>query len=277
MRFAAIALLAVAAGSAYAQLNPDEKNIGAAFSLLRQNGEIMLELNGTEQVGARTTNLYSNAYFKWDSLNPDSFAKSEINDFVNNVHTHRIVGDGQTLWSYDFNQNAYSAFHYGAYSGPPPEGFRLNLLQEMTSASKGQTVVLARMLREIFGGVTAQYTTWLPMATVTWVGKGTTTESLKDPIANRTYVASDQDAFVVYTYATRPQRSASFHLTRADLTQPWSLSEIYYADLQRINASNSRFVDWTITVHTSAFPFEATYIFKPPTTARPIANVKGGG
>ncbi|HVT13378.1 MAG TPA: hypothetical protein VHE55_14015 [Fimbriimonadaceae bacterium] len=276
MRFAAIALLAVAAGSAYAQLTPDEKNIGAAFALLRQNNEIMLELNGAEQYGARTTNLYSNAYFKWDPLNPDSFAKSEINDFVNNVHTHRIVGDGQTLWSYDFNQNTYSAFHYGSYSGPPPEGFRTNLLQEMASASKGQTIFLARMLREVFGGVVATYTTWLPMATITYVGKGTTTESMKDPVANRTYVASDVDAFVVYTYPTRPQRSAAFHLTRPDQTQPWAISEIYYADLQRISASTSRYVDWTITVHTTAFPFAATYIFKPPTTARPIANVKGG-
>lgn len=276
MRFVAITLFAAVIGSALGELNPDEKNIGMAFSLLRQEKEVMFELDGTDQMGSRTTNFYSNAYFQWDPNNPDAFAKSEINDFVNNVHTHRIVGDGQTLWSYDFGQNAYSAFNYGAYSGAPPEGFRTNLLQEMASSSKGPTIFLARMLREIFAGTNAQYTPWLPMATVTYIVKGSV--PMTDPVAtNRTYAGDDQNSFVVYTYATRPQRSAAFHLVRSSITDPWSLGEIYYADLQKLSAANTRFLDWKIVVRTVPFPANATYIFKPPTTARPIANVKGQG
>jgi len=55
------------------------------------------------------------------------------------------------------------------------------------------------------------------------------------------------------------------------------LSEIYYADLQNVNASTPRMIDWRLTIHTGSLPMSTNYVFVPPTNARAIANVKGQG
>jgi len=262
----------------YPWLTAQEQGIESAFAQLRADNEVMLALNGTDQVGPKTTALYSNAFFQWDPLNPDSFAKAEINDYVNNAHLRRIVGDGTTLWSYDFLRNTYSTFIYGSYTGGQPSGFRSNMLEELSTSSQASTVYLARMLKEIFSGKAAIYTTWLPGATVTLVSKSSQTTSMKDPVdANRTYTADDTNFYVVYTYPSRPQRSAAFHFTLPDTTKPWVLSEIFYADLQHLNPSTPRLLDWTITVYTDNFPETPNFVFVPPANSHSIANARGGG
>jgi len=271
----------------YPWLTVDEQGIGAAFTQLRSQKEILLVLNGVDQFGPKTTALSSNAFFLWDPLN-QSFAKAEINDYVNNVHTNRIVGDGTTLWSYSFTRNTYSSFVYGSFSGQPVPGFRGNMLKELTSASQGQTVFLARMLSQVFadtpalqsglgGAGLATYTDWFAGATITTVAEGGAVSKMDDPVdPNRTYVADNLDYYVVYTYKIRPQRCAAFHFTRTDVNQPWVLSDINYADLQYINPSTPRLVDWTITVYSANFPVTTNFVFIPPASAKAIANVKGG-
>ncbi|HTQ10654.1 MAG TPA: hypothetical protein VMI31_11320, partial [Fimbriimonadaceae bacterium] len=225
----------------YEWLTGQEQGIESAFKLLRANNEILAVLSGTDRIGSTTSTLYSNAFFDWDMANPDSFAKAEINDYVNNAHLRRIVGDGTTLWSYDFARNSYTTFRYGAYSGAPPQGFRSNMLQELGSSARGSTVYLARLLKEVFSGDYAQYSDWFPGAGITLVSTNSKTTSMTDPIdSNRVYTADQSDYYVVYTYKTRPSRSAAFHFTQSDSSQPWVLSDIEYAERQTFNASTPR-------------------------------------
>ncbi|MFI5386766.1 MAG: hypothetical protein ACHQ50_11675 [Fimbriimonadales bacterium] len=275
MRVVSVALFAACLTSAFGQLSGEEKYVQLALSDLRQEKEIMLSLDGVDQFGPRKTALYSNAFFLWDPLNPNAFAKAEINDYVNNAHTTRLVADGTTLWSYSFPRNTYSSFRYGSYAGAEPEGFRTNMLQELTASSQSSTVFLARTLRETFSGTNAQYTGWFPGAAITVVGKGS---SMTDPVdPNRVYVGDDFNIYIVYTYTPRQKRSAAFHIVRGDLTQPWALSEIYYADQLQINPSTSRLVEWVITAYVGALPSSTNFIFVPPAAARATANVKGQG
>lgn len=287
MRAVVIALFAAIICPAFGQIRIDEQNIQYAFAQSRLQPEAMLELNGTDKYGPRTNVLYGNAFFKWDPLNVNAYAKAEINDYVNGAHSHRIVADGTTLWSYNFPQNTYSSFKYGSYSGAQPAGFRNNLFQELNSSSQASSTFLARTLREIFAGDVSMYTGWFPGSIITVVCKpGTvtvgpmtpTTDNMVDPIdSTRSYVGDDLNYYVVYTFANRLQRSGAFHLSRVDLSHPWMVSDIHYIDVQYINPSTPRIVDWTITFNTAPFPVMTNYAFVPPANARSIANVKGQG
>ncbi len=289
-----MALTSVGFGQTYLSVN--EKAIQSALvnlrtdmTILQAPKQMMLELTGTETLGPRVNNLYSNAYFSWDPTAPNAFAKAEINDYVNNAHTRRIAADGTTIWAYSFPQNAYTSFRYGTYSGTPPTDFRINMFSELMRASEGPAVFLARLLRETYSGYTndqsklgntfdtANYTTWLPGATVSVVTGGA---SMQDPVAkNRTYqsVPGGLDEFVVYTYAQRPQRSAAFHLTVNSTVGGWNLSEVYYADEKYLNPSTPRLLDWKITVYTGTLPSTTNFVFIPPAKARAIANVRSPG
>lgn len=266
------------AGSAFGQLTLDDQNVQNAFAQLRSESMIMLSLDGTDQIGSHTNVLYSNAFFQWDPLATNPVAKAEINDYLNGAHTHRIVADGTNLWGYDFRQNTYTSYRYGPYAGALPPGYRSTMFQEFTASTQGPAVFLARLLREVYSGSYAQFTAWLPMSSSTVVSKAGKVTSMVDPIdQNRTYTGDDLNYYVVYTYATRPLRSCAFHLSRTDLSSPWRLSEIYYADAINLNASNPRVVDWRITVSTGILPLSTNFVFIPPTTAKAIPNVRNHG
>jgi len=218
MKVVAVALFAAAVSGAFGQIVAAEKPIQFAFDTIRQQNQIMLELDGTDQYGPKTTVLYSNAFFLWNPIKPDAFAKTEVNDYYNGVHGHRITGDGLTLWGYDFSRNAYTSLRYGSYSGAQPADFRANMLQELTTNSQGSTVFMARMLREVFAGGNAQYSSWFPGATITTLAKTSTPPQIVDPVdQNRTYVGDDLNYYVIYSYTPRTQRSAAFHFSRADI------------------------------------------------------------
>jgi hypothetical protein len=275
VRVVPIALLIALAGTALAQISREEKPIQDAFANLRLESEVYFGLDGTDSLGTRTNVLNSNAFFKWEPTAPDKYAKSEINDWVNSGHTHRIVADGITVWSYDFGHNTYTSFRYGLHAGAPPKNFRTDMLQEMTTASQSQTTFLARILREVYSGDFAQYRTWLPMANVTTVAKGS--PPMPDPvITTRTYTGDDLNYYIVYTYSTRPQRSSAFHFTRKDMAAPWDLSDIYYADRTTMR-TGTRTVDWKVSIYRGTLPTSTNYLFQPPSNARPIANVRTTG
>jgi hypothetical protein len=228
-------------------------------------------------MGTRTNVLNSNAFFKWDPSGPDKFAKGEINDWVNGGHTHRIVADGTTVWSYDFGRNAYTSFRYGVHAGTLPVGFRSSMLQEMTTASQGQTTFLARILREIYSGDVAQYRTWLPMANVTTLTKASTPPTMADPVnPSRIYTGDDLNYYILYTYNNRPQRSAAFHFSRKDIAATWELSDIFYAD-QTSMRSGVRTIDWKVSIFRGSLPLTTNYVFQPPSNSRAIANVRTTG
>jgi hypothetical protein len=115
------------------------------------------------------------------------------------------------------------------------------------------------------------------MAQITVLTKASANPSFQDPVVDRKYDASDLDYYVIYTYNSRLLRSAAFRFSRPDTSSEFRLNEIYYADKQQINASTPRVVDWVISISSGPLPAVARYTFVPPTTAKAIANVRGGG
>lgn len=267
--------LSAALCSAIGQILPSEAPIQGGLATLRLQPEVMISLTGSDRLGPRTTNLNSNGFFKWNPLNVDQFAKCEINDYPNNVHSKRITADGATVWGFDYRQNLYTTLVYGSYSGAPPSGFRTTMFDEMNRAAQGPAGFIARLLQETFSGTVAQYRTWMPGAKIATINPG---ETLQDPVnTNRSYVAGLNDTYVVYWYQTRINRSAVFHLAWDDTTKTWNLSDIYYTDLQNMTSSAPRVLDWHITVYTGALPSSTDYVFVPPSSSRAITNVRGQG
>jgi len=163
------------------------------------------------------------------------------------------------------------------------------MLQQLSAWTQGQSPLLARLTLETFSGENTialngtynLYSGWFPGASASLVTtdvRAGAVPQFQDPVdKSRVYVADPLNEYIVYTYATRLQRSAAFHLVRTDPLSPWKLSEIYYADFQQLNPATASFVDWKLSVYTGILPSSTTYDFKPPATARAIANVKGQG
>lgn len=239
------------AASAHAQ-SGDEARIQAALAALREEPEIMIQLDGTEKLGTRTSTTAINAFYKWNPLTPSKTdtVRVDLQEWVNLALTRRICGDGVTLWAHDFQRNAYTSSRYGAYSGAQPEGMRTTLLQELGRASQGQAAHVARLLREVFSGDGAQYRSWYPGAKVTATPGG------------------------IHLSMEGRSRAITFLLDESG-ARP-KLVGIDFYDAQRVG-SEDRIVTWTLTVHTGYLPASSDYVFVPPTRARAIANPRGPG
>ncbi len=267
---------AALAALACAQISTKEQAIQDAFASLRSADSLVLQLQGSDKQGSRNDSLDTTVFWSWDSA-LDKFAKIDVWVNQNSARMARLCGDGITFWALDFRQNAYNSTRYGTYNAAPPTGFRSNLLQAVTNSSRGTTTWATRMLREIFSGTGAEYRTWLPGARITLLSTdpGADQLSMIDPVANRTYTASNTEKFIVYSYDTGLRRSAAFHFSRTDTASPYELTEVYVAD-QRTAGSTSRLIDFSIQVN-PALATTTNYVFVPPTTARAIANPRPAG
>lgn len=288
----ALALIALAclAAPGWTQIAKKEQPIQDALGWLRPKPDTLVRLVGYEKFPNRRVDLVSNAFFRWNPMSTGGVVQAEIQDYVNGAPARRLCADGRTVWSYSFAQNAYSASRYGAYGGPPPEGYRSTLMDRMTMDAEGNSAYLIRFLREIFAGDSAQYRTWFPGATVTLVMTDAVALTLgyqtlnygqpaKDPVSGRWYTPGDQDFYVLYTFAYQPERSCAFHfIPPIDLGKPWRIGEIYYADSQRAGNQVTRYTDWIATVYSDPhdFPVKTNFVFVPPTNATPIAGKHGG-
>jgi|GEM_PF-1845917 len=128
------------------------------------------DLTGTQTIGGKTTTFESVLYFNtWDEFLPSSktpyvYAQVELDHYDTTgstpthpvaVLTNRYVGDGQTLWSYDYQALRYSGALYGYY-GPAPspaplvETYPGNVVNRLSSAVTGPDSYLAMLLKEAY-------------------------------------------------------------------------------------------------------------------------------
>jgi hypothetical protein len=92
-------------------------------------------------------------------------------------------------------------------------------------------------------------------------------------VPDRVYNSNPDNFFVMYTYNVRPERTATFRFQRTAPGQ-WDLTEIYFADRQRLGSS-VRVMDWRISIYTGSLPSGTNYKFVPPSNARAVANLRG--
>ncbi len=194
----------------------------------------------------------------------------DLEQYVNSVLVRRIVGDGTTLWNYDFVTHQYSATLYGSYGPTQPELYELNLLNDFVWATSGPEAYLSKLLRQIYPinpnyvpppliiNITAvppitntNYASWMPGIYSQSLPQGVPITFPSDPANPRTPSATD----LYYTYNGSPKRSITFELqpptattTTGDGTSILNLTDIYFDQFDQIGQF-SKETSWYTEIH----------------------------
>ena len=225
---------------------------------------LFLQLNGSINYKNKTTPLVSNLSWSTSLDGTTVTYQVDLESWVNGVLVKRVVGDGNTLWSYDLSVHQYSATPYGGTPGyARPDTYLGDLLNDVNWAASGSDAYLTKLLRQVFSSSTPTYTSWMPGVTSVMLQQD---YPVYDPVNSAvTYFPTPTDNFYVYNNA--PKRSIAFEvaagLTSNQNSQPVSgLQNIYFNQVEVI-ARNERLTQWTITPYLG-LTFSAD-IFKPYT------------
>lgn len=271
------------ASSVLAQsLTPSEQEVNIAFATLRGYDKTLFRLQGNEYFGSTTTVLQSDFFWDRPLLSSAQDMKFELLEAQNSVLFRRVVGDGRHAWGIDLAKSQYSVARYGSYTAAKPADYESNGLQNLNVLASGQSSYLARLTREVWGGVGSQYRPWIPASSnrgeFTVQGVGAT---LKDPVVpTRVYSASLTKKFHVYwvTQNGVNTRSLTFELDENSGTGNWDLTAIYYSDYVKLGKIG-RMTDWKTTIYTGILPSPGNFIYTPIAGSRAVAGPRpnGGG
>jgi hypothetical protein len=267
--------LSIGASAAFGQTEGDTL-VQAAFEGLRRQSSIWLRLTGTETIDGRGVALLVDTfwYFEYDLVTGQPTAKLESLEYRGGVLASRTVGDGVTLWSYSVAKNEYNATVYGSLSSSArPPSYLQTLLQGFGTHAKGQSIHVARLLREVYAGGFARYRPWLigsQEAVLNKIG------SFNDPVLGsaRTYTSTPNTIYVVSWNGSPATRSLAFELSANSKRAATELTAVYYADASRIGTGD-RLVEWRMAVQPVS-PFVGNFAFVPPAGAKSIARQGGG-
>jgi len=268
-------------GIASAQvLTPAETEINQAFANLRGVDKVYVHLYGNEYVGATTTPIATDLFWDRPLASTAQDMKMEMIESRNGIQLRRIVADGQHVWGIDLLKNTYSASRYGSYTATKPTDYEVNGLQSLNLLASSQSAFLARMTREVWGGIASAYRPWIPASAVrneqSVVGTGST---FNDPVVpTRTYTGTPTTKYFVYwvTKSSVPVRSLTFELEYNSTTTNWDLASLYYSDYSKVGAS-TRLVDWQADVYTGVLPATGNFVYSPLPGARAIAGPRPNG
>ena len=255
-RFIAVALVGISFAASRADHGSVAKEwIVAGLNDLRAQSSIYIDLAGTQTVNGDTVNLKTAFFYKKEVDSSGKIVERlECQDYMGTVLTQRIVADGTNLWNYDPINNTYTVVRYGSY-GTTPAGpnYTRNLLQAFMSATKGRTVLIARLMLDSKAGSSVNYTPWLPTsaAEVTNYSNVTRVRYLEgNPVKK------------ILTYLVAPNGLGGGTLT---LLGYWDSV-----------ASNNRLktTTWLANISTNVAIDSSRFAFTPPAGARGAANVK---
>ncbi|MDR3689489.1 MAG: hypothetical protein P4L46_08935 [Fimbriimonas sp.] len=271
----AFALQAPTAG----QPDVNETTFQTVFSQLASNETLFLQLNGAVNYGSKITPIISTLAWSTSTSGAKPIAQLELQEFTNGVMMKRIVGDGDTLWSYDMVAHTYSATSYGGSGSTRPTDYQQDLLSDLNWATTGQTAYLAKLLRQVYS-TTGTFISWMP---------GVRSQNLpqnvpvNDPInPYQSYSPTANDWF--YLYNGSPKRSIVFEIVpqaqSSGLPPIDTLQNIFFSQVDQLGAS-VRFTHWQVTPYpgvtfsTEIFqPFSGSQIqgWHPVVGPKPVSN-----
>jgi outer membrane lipoprotein-sorting protein len=240
-----------------------------AYRNTRSTSDVSMVFSSTLVVGPRTITDAAELHIQSDATR----IRAELLERQNGNLLHRAVGDGTTRWLYHVGRNEFSNSVYGAYQGAQPADMRSRLFQGLNQGSLGPASTLTRLAQDIFGGDVAQYREWLPLATVTLLQSGSTSDTVRP---TRYYNASETQYFIQLTYPANNRRTMVFQVQRNTATDPWYLMAVYGAEDSGAGPTR-RELDWQIQLSYPPLPLPAAHFqFIPPTNARPVIAGRPG-
>jgi len=241
-----------------------------AFQNLNDDRSIRVRLTGTDTLGSTETTLAGELY--WWLSEPiggrgEISAKVEFTDYRNGTLVQRAVGDGRAFFNYSPQRNNYWVTSYGTHGPTQPQRYLVNLVDDFTSAMKGSSTYLARLLREVY--VVNGFRAWVPGGLerlVNVIG-----EPVPDPvIPTRVYVATDTTQYAMFWIGSPARKSIVFELTLGS-GSPQEISRIYFAEKSTLGGQ-ARLVDWTSEVFTNFTPAAESFVFTAPSNAKPVVG-----
>jgi outer membrane lipoprotein-sorting protein len=228
--------------------------VRAGLEDLNTQKTISIDLAGTYTYGDTVQALRTQLFFK-TSFDTDGkqIDRLECVDYVDGTMTHRIVGDGMTLWSFNVDTNQYSATTYGSYTKVQAEGYARKLFQGFMSESKGQTTYLARLMLDARGYDLVKYSPWIPAAT--------------PEVAN--FVTSIRVRYL----DGNPAKRILTYLVSNGSTGVYKLTALGYWDTSTLGAKQ-RSTQWLANITTEVKIDDSHFVFNPPIGAKPIVTSK---
>ena len=251
MRRLVVPLVALLSASACCQVSSSgltgDVLIQTAMTTLATNSSMLLVMKGTDKTVDLVTGYEYHTSFEVSQVGTRLYDRVNITAY-NGTGAYAkpvvsIIGDGVTLWRYDYVNNTYSAVNYGSYSGDQPEGYRGTLFRSITSMSEGYMSYPIMLLRQIYAGTLNGYQSWLP-------GVNPVVDSLGN---------------VNYSVGQPPRRTITFNFKLGELLG------VAYDDVAMMRGV-VKHTDWTIQI-TGGWIFDSnTFSFTPPAGSRPVAG-----
>lgn len=151
---------------AHAAVGEDEAAINGAFSLLRSNAVLHLQLTGSLTKAGVTNAVQADAFFQQEP-GAQGLAKIELLEQVRDSNgnwrvVNRVVGDGVNLYRYNFRTYEASSVQYGSPVGDIPQDYSTRLFRYFSSTPSSIDAFFPRLLKEIAGGTESTYRSWMP-------------------------------------------------------------------------------------------------------------------
>ena len=262
-----------AVATAQTPTNSIESRIYDAFVRLRANDSLYLQMTGSTAYGNSASPFQNTLLWEQKTL-PMQSSKVQLSEYSGSTLQRRIVGDGNTLWSYDLNRKEFSATIYGNFSETQGQNYNRDLLGQLNSAGRGQSAYLIRLVREAYQpSGDSTYRRWAPGYEPTLL-----TVPTKDPITQHPYTPILGRDYIAYgTTNLNTKRSLVFELSQDPNTLEWDLLNIYYADKSGSNSA-PKWTYWvmqivsnpTIAAGTfSTYPAASVANWRPITSPRP--------
>ncbi len=253
MRRFVVPLLALLSPCAFGQLSVGDQQVQNGLQALNSATTIFTQLSGTEAFNGAKNYLNDSAYFNLSVTGDRVLAQVEVVCYNAGKPYLRIVGDGVTLWRYDYLNNTYSATVYGTYSGPQPYDYSNTFFRYLSAISEGYISYQTLLLKQIYGTNGASYQSWMPGIT---------------PVV-------DAEENVTYSMGQPPRRTITFSFGLAGV-MTGSLQSISYDDVANVGRSKKT-IDWSMTIVSNLAIDPLEFKFVPPAQARLIAGPRISG
>jgi hypothetical protein len=272
--FLAIACLSTTVALAQSPVDTNEQRIYNAYVRLRANDTLFVQVTGYEAIGSHQKGFNNSLY--WSHEAAPTSTKTELQEFIDGVQIRRVVGDGNSLWSYDLKRKEYAASIYGNYTDTPGQNYERTLLGLLNGTARGTSSYIARLVREVYQpGDTAGYRSWAPGYVPTQL-----TTVTNDPIVStRVYAPSSSNVYIAYgTDQATTNRSLVFELTYNSIDDDYDLTHVFYAERSG-QGPTARLTDWTMDVVPSPttdpenfvpYPAETMSTWRPVVGSRPV-------
>ena len=245
-----------------ASLDPNYTILQEAVTQLSAQPTIFFQLSGSTTYRGRTVPFVTSFSWSLTTTGTQLIAQAEMESWVNGTLMKRLVGDGNTFWTYDLSSHQYSATPYGGLNGKRSDTYVTDFLNNLNLATSGNDTFLTKLLRQIYNPAVdvknktdltnsplPTYESWMPGTPSVALPLGQTNDPINPQI---TYAPTLTDHFIMYS--RYPKRSIVFEISEpvasADTTTTTTnLETVYFNQLDTI-LNLQRLTQWQIKVYT---------------------------